>query len=264
MKHLLALLLLVLACPGASAGAWTQAEDQWQIIGGVILSNADRAYDAHGYGRTPVTFERALIQGSADYGWDDHLTLFARGETALAHYRDATTPTINAVDNALEVGGRLRLMDDDDYGLLSVEGSVRTAGAFNFAVSANSLASGRSAGIRLLYGTSFKWREMDGFVDFETGETFLSHPRPNQTPIDLTVGLWLDGDTMAMVQSFNLIGAGGGSGQSYPYFRSHKLEASVVRKLSPRYSVQAGAFFSPAGQNALVEQGLCLSLWANF
>ena len=115
----------------------------------------------------------------------------------------------------------------------------------------------------MLYGLNFQWHEMDGFADLEAGESFLSRPRPNETPIDLTIGLWLDGDTMAMIQSFNLVGAGGGNLRSYPFFRSHKVEASLVRKLTERYSVQAGAFFSPAGQNALVEQGLCLSLWMN-
>jgi hypothetical protein len=37
-----------------------------------------------------------------------------------------------------------------------------------------------------------------------------------------------------------------------------------VRRLSDRFLVQAGAFFSPAGHNALAEQGLCLSLWSRF
>jgi hypothetical protein len=264
MKLWLALSVLLFSGATAHAGAWTEPKGDWQIISDAILSDADRAYDGQSAGRTPVDFRRALFQTSADYGWNDYLTLFARLETAVAHYRDPYTPAISAVDNAAEIGTRLRLMDDPDDGILSLEGSLRTAGAFNFAVSANSLAAGRSAGLRLLYGRNFQWQGLNGFLDFEIGETFLSRPRPNETPIDLTAGLWIDGKTMAMLQSFNLIGAGGGSGDSYPYFRSHKLEVSLVRKLSARYSLQAGAFFSPAGQNALVEQGLCLSLWTNF
>jgi hypothetical protein len=259
----LGLVALLLSGDAAQAGAWTEPQNHWQAIAGVIFSDADRGYDAHGNSGTPVDFERALFQTSAEYGWKDDLTLFARVETAVAHYRDSAVPAVDAVDNAAQIGARLRLIDDADYGILSLEGSVRTAGAFNFAVSANSLASGRSAGLRLLYGLGFQWRGMNGFADFEAGETFLSRPRPDETPIDLTAGLWIDTNTMAMIQSFNLIGAGGGGGNSYPYFRSHKIEISAVRKLSDRYSVQAGAFFSPAGQNALVEQGLCLSLWAD-
>ncbi len=263
MRLLFGLLLLILPCQGALAGAWTQAEDHWQIIGGLIFSNADRGYDSHGYGRAPVTFERALFQTSTDYGWSDRLTLFARTETAYAHFRDSFTAPVTALDNALEGGARLRLMNDEDDGILSVEGSLRTAGAFNFAVSASSLASGRSAGFRVLYGRNIVIAGMTGFLDVEAGETYLSRPRPNETPIDLTAGLWIDADTMAMAQSFNLIGAGGGSRQAYPFFRSHKIELSLVRKITERYSVQLGAFFSPAGQNALVEQGACLALWTN-
>jgi hypothetical protein len=32
-------------------------------------------------------------------------------------------------------------------------------------------------------------------------------------------------------------------------------------KLSRHWSLQLGAFYSPAGQNALVERGLAISLW---
>ena len=39
---------------------------------------------------------------------------------------------------------------------------------------------------------------------------------------------------------------------------------SANMRFSRRFSLQAGAFFSPAGQNALDERGLCLSLWSSF
>ena len=258
------LLLLLLPCREAHAGAWTQPGDDWQVISNVIYSNADRGFDARSAGDRKVTFSRVLVQNSVDYGWNDDLTLMARVETAKAHFRNDGTPPVDALNNAVEAGARWRLINDEDYGVLSLQGTLRTAGAFNFAISANSLVSGRSAGLRLLYGTSFVWRGMNGFADIQGGHTFLSRPRPNETPFDLTAGLWIDGKTMAMIQSFNLVGEGGGSGHAYPYFRSHKIELSAVRVLSRRYWLQAGAFFSPAGQNALVEQGLCLSLWAHF
>jgi hypothetical protein len=45
---------------------------------------------------------------------------------------------------------------------------------------------------------------------------------------------------------------------------AHKLEGSLAYKLSKHFTLQAGAFFSPAGQNALDERGFTLSLWSDF
>jgi hypothetical protein len=39
---------------------------------------------------------------------------------------------------------------------------------------------------------------------------------------------------------------------------------SGVVRLTRRMSLQLGAFLSPAGQNALEERGLCLSVWSKF
>ncbi|HEY0266113.1 MAG TPA: hypothetical protein VGC16_05130, partial [Rhizomicrobium sp.] len=154
----------------------------------------------------------------------------------------------------------LGLLADDD--VLSLEVSARSAGAFNFAVSTDANAAGYDGGFRLLYGAGFRWRGMDGFVNVEAGERWVSAPRPDQTPVDLTAGLWLDPDWMAMLQSFNLVS--GSAAAPYSYFRSHKLELSAVWRVTQRFSLQAGAFVSPAGQNALVERGLVLALWSDF
>jgi hypothetical protein len=37
-----------------------------------------------------------------------------------------------------------------------------------------------------------------------------------------------------------------------------------VWRVAPKFSLQTGAFVSPAGQNALVERGLLVALWSNF
>lgn len=135
------------------------------------------------------------------------------------------------------------------------------AGAFNSAYSANATAGGEDAGVRLLFGSGFQLGRRYGFIDLEAGERWLSHPRPSQTALDLTAGLWLTPRWMLMLQSFNLVS--GPARAPHVYFRTHKLEASAVWRMTRRLSVQGGVFFSPAGQNALDERGLCLSLWAD-
>lgn len=264
MKWMLAcLLLLPLKARGA---AWTQGAGQWQVIGSAISSDAQHGYDGQGRAVTPKLFQRMLLQTDMAYGWNDELTLLLRTETAYARIRDNDGPLVTAVDNAFEAGARYRLvrglglLADDD--VLSLEATARMAGAFNFAVSSNAAAAGQDGGIRLLYGAGFQAFARDGFVNAELGHRWVSHPRPNQTPIDLTVGLWLSPDWMAMAQSFNLIS--GPARLPYQQFRIHKMQFSAVWKFSPNFSVQSGLFFSPAGRNALDERGLVVSLWAAF
>lgn len=262
MKHALLCLLLL---PGAArAAAWTESEGDWQLVTGLIYSNADRSYDSHGDASWPELFQRTLLTTDTEYGWNDDLTFFARTETAYVHLRDALTPPTNAFDNAFEIGARYRLGQSvlKDYDVLSLEVSGRQAGAFNFAYSANAHSGGQDGGFRFLYGGSFQWDGRGGFFDVEAGYRFLSAPRPDQAVLDMTAGLWLDNNWMVMAQSFNLISSA--ATPPYRFFRMHKLELSGVWKMAPRLSLQMGAFLSPMGINALDEHGLQLSLWTDF
>ena len=256
---------LLLPC-AAQAAAWTQGRGTWQVISGAVYSDASFSFDNHGNAATPTLFKRTLLQNDVEYGVSNRLTLFARTETADVRSQSGTAAAVDAVDNAVELGFRLRSSRGphllSDYDVVSIEGTVRSAGAFNFAYSANATASGHGAGVRLLYGSPFKWGHRDGFVNLEAGERWLSRPRPNETVVDLTAGLWLDRRWLLMAQSFNVIS--GPATPPYVYFRSHKLEASLAYKLSKHFTLQGGAFFSPAGQSALDERGLCLSLWTDF
>lgn len=262
MKGWAFLFLLLVSPQWARAGAWTQPEGQWQAITGFIFSQADRTYGSG----APIDFHKLLLQAYGEYGLRDTVTLFTTVESAAVSVRQDDAAPYRERDNAAEGGARLRLdpwLGLEDLGVLSLEASLRAAGAFNFAVSADRNTGGSGAQLRLLYGRGFKLLERDGFVDVEVGERLLSGARPNETPLDLTVGLWLSADDMALVQSFNLF-AGAGRLAAYPAFESHKLQLSWVRRLSDRFRLQAGGFFSPAGRNALVEQGFCLSLWSRF
>jgi hypothetical protein len=261
MRRALLAAFLLLPLP-AFAGAWTQAEGEGQVILGAIASAADRTFgDA-----TPIRFRRLLMQTYAEYGWRDGITLVAATETASVDVRQNNGAPFHAQDNALSAGLRWRLdpyFDRGDWGVLSVEASLRWAGAFNFAVSANRDAGGQGGQLRLLYGNGFRLWDRDGFVSAELGEDFFAGDRPNETPFDLTAGLWLGQNHLLLAQSFNLF-AQKGRIAAYPAFDSHKLELSWVYRWSPRMLFQLGAFVSPAGSNALVERGLGLSVWRRF
>lgn len=259
--RLLAAALCCLSAP-AFGEAWTLQEDRVQAITGLVFSEADHSYGSN----APMQFQKTLFTTYSEYGLRDDLTLFVHTESAYVQVEQGGLAPYHAMDNAVEAGARLRVdpwMGWGDFGVLSVEASLLTAGAFNFAVSANRSTGGEGSQLRLLYGRGFRLWDHDAFFNAEVAHRFLTGPRPDETPLDLTGGVWLDGDNMVMAQSFNLF-AGAGTIAAYPGFRSHKLQFSWVRRLSDRFLVQAAGFFSPAGRNALVEQGACLSLWSRF
>lgn len=251
---------LLMAGP-ASAAAWTVPRHHWQSFTSVIYSDASRSYDAHGDASWPETFHRILLTTDTEYGLTNRVTLLVRTETADVHVQDALTPHTTAFDNAVEAGARWRLGRGilAPYDVLSLEVTGRKAGAFNFAYSADAHSGGEDAGFRLLYGRGFKLGGRTGFIDLQAGYRFLSAPRPDQTVVDLTAGLWLDRRWMLMAQSFNVIGSG--ATPPYRFFRMHKMEMSAVFRIKRGWAIQAGGFLSPAGINALDERGVQISLW---
>ncbi len=129
-------------------------------------------------------------------------------------------------------------------------------------VSANN-DSGSEIELRLLYGMNFKLFGYDGFADAEIAQRWIAGARPDETPIDLTFGLHFSEKLTVFAQSFNII-SGSDARPPYRYYRSHKLELSVLQRLWPGVYFQSGAYISPLGQNSLVEKGAEASIWIKF
>jgi hypothetical protein len=155
---------------------------------------------------------------------------------------------------------RYRLLDT--FGILSAQTTYKSAGAFDMSVSANH-DSGSEIELRLLYGLNFRLFGRDAYFDAEIAQRWITGTRPDETPIDLTIGLhWSDKLTI-MAQSFNIIAAGNGD-PPYGYYRSHKLELAMVQRLWKGVYLESGAYFSPTGQNSLVERGTDAWIWVYF
>jgi hypothetical protein len=241
--------------------AWTMSQGDTQIISNVTLSHAMYGFGDSGAADAPLTFAKLWTSTTAEYGLTDDLTLNVEGEYAHAETAYASTPLAHASDFAYGGGLRYRLLNND-YGVLSAQATFKSAGAFDLSVSANDVG-GKQTEFRLLYGTNFELFGDDGFVDVEAGERLLSGARPNETPIDLTVGLHVTKHNMLLLQNFNII-AGGDARPPFTYYRIHKLALSWVTGPWHGLSFQSGGFFSPAGQNSLVETGVFAAIWAQF
>jgi protein XagA len=245
----------------ASAGAWTMTEGETQIISNVTMSHALWSYGNSGSPMIPLTYAKLWTSTTAEYGLTDDITLNVEGDYASAQTGASTSSLQHASDFAYGGGVRYRLLNSD-FGVLSAQATYKSAGAFDLSVSANDVG-GQQAEFRLLYGTNFMLFGHDGFVDIEAGERWLSGARPNETPIDITAGIHLGHHNMLMLQNFNII-AGGDARPPFGYYRIHKLAVSLVTGPWHHLSFQSGAFFSPAGQNSLVETGVFAAIWADF
>lgn len=211
-----AVLAIALAwCGPASGGAWTLPAGDTQIISGAIYSTATQTFNDSG-GTAPTLFRKILLQSYAEHGITDDFTLVFAPEYAIATEGGPGRPTIHADDFA--VAGGLRYLLTDAIGMLSVQTSYKTAGAFDMSVSANR-DSGREIEARMLYGANFELFARDWYADAEIAQRWIAGARPDETPVDLTLGLhWSDKLTF-MAQSFNIIAAGDAR-PPYTYYRS--------------------------------------------
>jgi protein XagA len=242
------------------AGAWTLDHGQFQVFSGVTVSRATRRFDGTSDPTQKVVFNKLFVQNWMEYGLTDAVTLFAAPEYILADSGMAGAGVDHTRASSVEAGARILLLSR--IGMLSVQMSGKTAGAFNMSTSVGG-QSGRQIELRLLYGCNFRLLRRDGYLDLQVAERWIKRPRPNEMTIDATAALWLTRRYLLMFQSFNTI-AGGGARPPYEFYRQHKLQASLLQRLGPRWSLQTGVFVSPAGQNIVQEQGVVTQLWYRY
>ena len=259
LRLIAATTLLMVFSSRAHSGAWTLPAGDTQVITGVIYSNAIASFDDKG-GAVPTLFRKILLQSYAEHGLTDDLTLILEPEYAIATEGGPGRSTIQADDFAFR--GGLRYLLTDRLGIVSAQVSYKTAGAFDMSVSANN-DSGSEIELRLLYGFNFKVFGRDAYFDAEAAQRWISGARPDETPIDLTVGLHWSEKLTFMAESFNIIAAGNGHAP-YGYYRSHKLEFATLQRLRRGVYFETGAYVSPIGQNSLVERGVDASIWVQF
>jgi protein XagA len=251
-----ALAASVLLSLPACAGAWTLDRGHLQIIAGSTMSRATRRFDDKSAPSEKIAFDKLLAQSWMEYGLTDAVTLFAAPEYILAN-SGSNSGVVHARTSSVEAGLRILLLSR--IGMLSVQASGKTAGAFDMSVSAGG-ESGRQLELRLLYGKSFRLLRRDGFIDIEAAERWIKRPRSNEMTLDATAGFWISRRYLFLLQSFNTF-SDGAAQPPYEVYRLHKLQASLVQRITPRWSFQSGYFQALAGRNIVQERGFIISIW---
>lgn len=220
-------------------------------------------FDGHGSLTPTPRYDKDELQALFEYGVTDNLTAILN--PSLQHVDiDAPTSAARTGLGYTELGGRYKLVQTEDW-VFSGQATMRIPGTFE---TSNPAAIGYNeveSDFRALAGHNFTLAGMPAFTDLEIAQRFRTAGAPDEFRADGTFGLYVAPQWLILAQSFNVLSEGSGTdtlyGGSYEYY---KAQLSAVYKVSLQWSLQAGAFTTYAGRNALQENGVILGVWRQF
>lgn len=245
---------------GVLAGAWTLPEGTGQMIVTGLVSSADSVFDARSDIAGRPDFEKGTASLLLEYGLTDSLTLVGSGE--FGSERDGDLPAARPAIFDAALGARLNLLEANGI-VLSGQLSARLERA-------QAVGDEGFAGLdwtapqiepRLLAGYGFRLGGYPAFVDTQAGYRFAVGEGPDEIRLDVTFGIRPWEHVLLLAQGFSTVARGGDAGSPYAF---HKAQGSLVYDLNDRWSLQAGAFATVAGHNALRERGLISAVWYRF
>lgn len=258
----LSLLFAAALVPQAAfGGAWTLPQGTGQVVVTDTASQANQAFDGSGKLSATPRYRKEELQALMEYGVTDWLT--AMVIPGLQHI-DIAAP-VDARRTGIgytEFGARGRFAKGDNW-VFSGQATMRVPGTYDAGNPAAIGYTGVEVDVRGLFGVSFGAFGMPAFVDVQVAQRFRSGGPPDETRADLTFGLRAAKQWLLLAQSFSVISQGAGSAL-FPAYNYHKLQLSVLYDLNLHWALQAGAFTTFAGGNALQENGLVLGVWYRF
>jgi len=244
----------------AFGAAWTQPTGNVQIITQYTYSEATEAFDDEGERTQDADFYKNELSVLIEYGALDYLTAYIK-------------PHFQIVDiNGMEEGGhaftdlglRLRLVNEDTH-VFSVQGQVTLPGDIDGTQDVTLASNEFEAEIRALLGHSFTMNSIPAFWDLQGAYRYREGFQPNEYHLDATFGWQPTEGVEVLLQSFNTWAEGAGEDpMTYPYFRQHKIQGSLVFNATEAMSLQLGGFYTWAGQNVIAEEGVIASAWFRF
>jgi hypothetical protein len=249
----------LLAVPSAAwAGAWTLPQGTGDAIVTTTSSTSDRLF---GIGPTP-RYDKTELQALIEYGFTDRFTgILIPG---LQHI-DIAAPT-DAQRSGLgytEFGGRYRFFQGDTW-VFSGQTTLRVPGTNDTSNPAAIGYTGVETDVRALFGYAFAVGPWPAFIDLQLAQRFRAGAPPDELRFDATFGIHPAPRWLVLAQSFNVVSEGAGAPPFSSPYGYYKFQLSAVYELTPQLSLQAGAYTTYAGSNALQENGLIVGAWYKF
>lgn len=238
------------------AGPWLPPKGKGQAILKFEAMQADQGYGPDGVlVDLPAERRDTALGLFVEYGLTDSLAVqfkgdWQAGEDAFVDYEGR---------GPVELGLNWQVWRDERtaislYGAYAAGGEGRNAGYAAPGVGDQDWEVRASLG-RSFGGRGDGWAARGSFIDLQAARR-MRDGLPDETRIDATVGLHLDGDWMLLAQAF-----GGQGDDDGPRWLS--LEASLVRNVGD-WSVQAGWRQAVAGRETPQSGGPVISIWRRF
>ncbi len=251
---LAALLLLFLPAP-AAAGAWPMSRGQGQAIVRYERQTADEAFAADG-GTVPI--EPRWDESATtfvEYGLTRRLTLqgkfgVARGEDAFNGYEGASPA---------ELGVRWTVAQDDRGAVALYVGGI-TPGEGENAIYVSRVRSHGDLEMRVLAGRSGRKWGRPVFAEVQAARLWRIDA-PDETRLDLTVGMDMTRNWLVLVQSYGGVTDEGVAAALKPGWLNN--EVSLVRRFGD-WRLQAGWRDAAYGRDTTRGSGPVVGVWRKF
>lgn len=258
-RRLIALLSFAALPTNVLAGAWTLDAGQGDAIITLVPSTAPEAFI--GSKSLSPTYNKIEAEGLVEYGLTNRLTaIFAPNLDDIQIGAPTSAGRIGL--GYTEFGARYALLQGSDW-IFSVQTTLRVPGTFD---TSNPAAVGYTSfenDARGLFGKSFTIGSIPAFVDVQAAQRFSFSGPPNEFHADATLGISPLPRWLVLLQSFSVIS----EGNRLPVFSSYnysKVGVSLVYDVTPKWSLQAGAFTTYEEHHALQEHGLIFGAWYRF
>jgi hypothetical protein len=251
------LALLPLGAAPAAAGAFLLEEGQTQIIATARFSGAAAEFDAYGRVKPLPDYRKFELTALAEYGLTRDLTLIL--QSAVEDVRSRSGDGAHEAGLGVSaLGGRMRLLNFGGS-VLSVQAVALLPGS----VGGTGLDETRRAGadVRLLAGKPFAVFGRSGFVSFEAGYR-VRLGGLEEWRAEATMGLRPSPSWLLLSQAYFTAAPRDEFGRRNVL--RLKSDISVVYRLSPRWSAQAGYGATVYGHAAAREAGPFMAAWSRF
>jgi hypothetical protein len=247
-----------LVAGSAQAAAWTQPKGGREVIVSLHRQDSTHGFDLDGEAVDIVDYRKTELQGFAEYGLSDRLTVRVQGSVRRLRTRNAR----DAEPGHFELAARYRILSGDTW-VLSSESAVRLPGGDGDPGAAQRGSPDAEYDSRFLLGKSGTVAGKTVFLDLQAGVRRRDGDPPDERRLEATAGGRPTRRLMLMAQVFDVasVGAGQGAYQAYSY---RNVQLTAVYDLPAGWSVQAGAVGTASGRNALRERGGVVAVWRRF
>jgi protein XagA len=255
----LALSACGLAVP-ARAGTWLQPDGSGLVIASIGFSEGTRRFDGGGQAVPAPAYNKMAVSGYLEYGLTTAVTVIAA--PTLARENGIATNAVTGSSSSA-FGARLGLYAAPTR-VVSLQVLVQPTlapGSRTAQIAADG-ARNLAVDVRLMGAQSFTLFGAPAFVDVAPGARVRADPFPSEARLDVTFGIRPLPQWLVLVQSFGSWAPP--AGPLVPRTAYDKLQASLVYDLSPRWSVQLGAFRTVVGENMVREAGPTGAVWYRF